>query len=54
MKPKITFRVAPWRTMQTPTQRDKDKLLERICDTRTRKSRERLQQGQNRLRANPA
>lgn len=39
----VIFRVAPWKTMRTPTQRDADSLLERICDTRTKASRERIE-----------
>ena len=39
----IIFRVAPWKTMRAPTQKDADSLLERICDARTKASRERIQ-----------
>ena len=40
---RITIRVAPWKTMRAPTQRDADLLLERICDARTKASRDRIQ-----------
>jgi len=43
---RITIRVAPWKTMRTPAQRDADSLLERICDARTKASRERIQMHQ--------
>jgi hypothetical protein len=43
MKPRITFRVANWRTMNVPRQRDIDSLTQAICDSRTTASRERLQ-----------
>jgi hypothetical protein len=38
---KVRLAIAPWRTMEVPTQQDKDRLLERICDARTKASRER-------------
>jgi hypothetical protein len=40
---RVTFRIAPWKTMRVPTQNAIDRLIERICDTRTKASRERLQ-----------
>lgn len=43
-RPHVILRVANWRTMYVPRQRDADNLLERICDWRTRRSRELLRQ----------
>lgn len=39
----VTFRVAPWKTMRVPTQNAIDRLIQRVCDARTKASRERLQ-----------
>lgn len=36
----VRIRIAKWH-IEVPTQREKDKLLERTCDARTRASRER-------------
>jgi len=43
----VRIRIAKWH-IEAPTQRDKDRLLERICDNRTKASRERIQQERNR------
>lgn len=50
MKPKILFRVAPWKTMFVPTQKDADSLIQAICDKRTALSRERRALGIRRTR----
>ena len=39
----VRLRVAPWKTMRVPTQKDADALLEAICNARTKASRERIQ-----------
>lgn len=41
---KVRFAIAPWSTMRAPTQRDADSLMEATCDMKTKLSRERLQQ----------
>lgn len=43
-RPNVILRVANWRTMYVPRQSDADNLLERICDWRTRRSRELIQE----------
>lgn len=39
----VRIRIAKWH-VEVPTQRDKDRLIERVCDARTKQSRERVQQ----------
>lgn len=39
----VRIRIAKWH-VEVPRQLDKDRLIERVCDARTKQSRERVQQ----------